>query len=420
MAVPRWTARRRSVAAFSALAAGALTLVVQSPAARAETLTLPKTAKTFVIEMRGNGHGHGMSQYGARGAGIAGKTYRQILAFYYPKTTLTTVNRPRIRVLLSGTGASATIAATSNVVLTGYPGTLPTAGIARYRLVAGAGSRLVLQKLGTAAGSTWTPVRISLANGTGFQQADFGALRLFLDDGTSTYYYGSLLAWRQHPRGTSGGVYTVDAVNWNRYAQGVVPREMPASWQRAAVDAQAVAARTYGANAADNPMTSTYDICDSSWCQVYGGHQHLDAQGNMLWEDFPQAATDTSSQILAMDGQAIFAQFSASNGGWTVAGGQPYLIAQADPYNNAASGDPYLDYKRTVTVASVATAFGLKTLTQISVTKRDGHGVWGGRALSLTLTGTDSSNHAMTITTSGNSFAGGIGLGTNWLRLLAS
>jgi hypothetical protein len=26
----------------------------------------------------------------------------------------------------------------------------------------------------------------------------------------------------------------------------------------------------------------------------------------------------------------------------------------------------------------------------------------------------------MTITTSGNSFAGGIGLGTNWLRLLAS
>ncbi|HKC27750.1 MAG TPA: SpoIID/LytB domain-containing protein [Jatrophihabitans sp.] len=420
MAVAGSTARRRTAAAVGALAAGAAVLVAQSPAAHAETLTLPKTAKTFVIEMRGNGHGHGMSQYGARGAAIAGKTYRQILAFYYPKAILTRINRPRIRVLLSNTGTTTTIAATSNVVLTGYPGTLPTAGIARYRLVAGAGSGLVLQKLGTAAGSTWTPVRISLADGTGFQQADFGALQLFLHDGTSTSYYGSLMAWRQHPRGTAGGVYTVDAVNWNRYAQGVVPREMPSSWQRAAVDAQAVAARTYGANAAANPMSSTYDICDTTWCQVYGGYQHLDARGNVLWQDFPSAATDTSNQILSLDGQPIFAQFSASNGGWTVSGGQPYLIAQADPYDNAASGDPYLDYKRTVTVASVASAFGLKTLTKISITKRDGHGAWGGRVLNVTLTGTDTSNKATTVTTSGNSFAGAIGLGTSWLRLLAS
>ena len=37
---------------------------------------------------RGYGHGVGMSQYGARGRALAGQLAPEILAHYYPKTTL--------------------------------------------------------------------------------------------------------------------------------------------------------------------------------------------------------------------------------------------------------------------------------------------------------------------------------------------
>ena len=45
----------------------------------------------FHLEGRGYGHGHGMSQFGAEGAARQGLTAAQIVAFYYPGTTMKTV-----------------------------------------------------------------------------------------------------------------------------------------------------------------------------------------------------------------------------------------------------------------------------------------------------------------------------------------
>ena len=42
----------------------------------------------FQITTRGYGHGVGLSQYGANAMALTGKTYREILAHYYPGTTL--------------------------------------------------------------------------------------------------------------------------------------------------------------------------------------------------------------------------------------------------------------------------------------------------------------------------------------------
>jgi stage II sporulation protein D len=42
----------------------------------------------FVIEGRGNGHGLGMSQWGAHGMASAGKTYKEILAHYFQNTRI--------------------------------------------------------------------------------------------------------------------------------------------------------------------------------------------------------------------------------------------------------------------------------------------------------------------------------------------
>ena len=46
----------------------------------------------WTIEIK-NGHGVGMSQVGAIAAAKSGVTYREILSFYYPKTTLETIEK---------------------------------------------------------------------------------------------------------------------------------------------------------------------------------------------------------------------------------------------------------------------------------------------------------------------------------------
>src|SRR5947209_3807744 len=129
----------RSVrAAAAALLALALAPALIAPAA-AEILTVPPTASTVTIALKGNGHGHGMSQYGAKGAAEAGKTYQQILAFYYPGTAVRTkAGYPTIRVRLSGFGTTTTISAYAHTVVTGVAGELPVTGVRGYRLVADA------------------------------------------------------------------------------------------------------------------------------------------------------------------------------------------------------------------------------------------------------------------------------------------
>ena len=49
---------------------------------------LTDTGAAIVFEGRGAGHGVGMCQTGAAEMGLKGKTYREILAFYFPGTTL--------------------------------------------------------------------------------------------------------------------------------------------------------------------------------------------------------------------------------------------------------------------------------------------------------------------------------------------
>ena len=47
------------------------------------------SAPTYVLTGGGYGHGVGLNQYGALAQAKANRTYREILAFYYPGTELT-------------------------------------------------------------------------------------------------------------------------------------------------------------------------------------------------------------------------------------------------------------------------------------------------------------------------------------------
>ncbi len=59
---------------------------------RSANFTVTYANNTFTFLVKGYGHGVGMSQTGAQYMANQGSTYKQILEWYYPTTTLTTVN----------------------------------------------------------------------------------------------------------------------------------------------------------------------------------------------------------------------------------------------------------------------------------------------------------------------------------------
>jgi peptidoglycan hydrolase-like amidase len=413
MSVPSFAAARRLFVVAVLSVASAAAVVGWSPPAGAASQVYPIPASGSVAVVgHGNGHGHGMSQYGARGAALQGLTAAQIVGFYYPGTSLVTMSPTTpLRVLLSGVGTAgspyATVVAQPSLTVNGQA--VNAAGATLYRLVPSCcdTSGLVVQAL---QGSVWNSIIWGLGNIANFSNTQ-GFVRVQFANGISTDYWGSVGA------NISGGYFTVNTVGLDQYTQGVAPREMSASWPAAAVQSQAIAARTYAEFAREHPGNAAYDICDTTQCQVYGGKTRYAANGSVAWTDAPAVLTGNSGQVLQYSGATIFSQFSASDGGWTTDGGKPYLIAQADPYDNAASGDPYLNWTVSVPVSQLASYYGLRTVTQIEITQRDGNGDWGGRVLAGYVSGVDASGTAQLIATSGYALQAAMGLPHNWFSL---
>lgn len=378
-----------------------------SAGAREPAVVVPAGA-TLTIAGHGYGHGHGMSQYGAEGAARQGLSATQIAEFYYPHTTWGTAGG-QIKVLI---GADTT----PDVVVVARPGLIaqqvgastmwdlghlqPDA--ARWRIVPrGRGRSALAWRLGGA----WH--RLVAVPGT--LQFSAGAAPIGLVDpgGVVRHYRGALRSAVPEGASSDGPTDrdTVEVLPLETYVQGVVPDEVPALWQPAAVQAQAIAARTYAAyERAHAGGHDWYDVCDTWSCQAYGG---CDAEQPAS----TRAVAATKRQVLLYDGAPALTQFSSSSGGWTAAGGTPYLPAEQDPYD-AASGNPNHTWQATLTADQIQRYWpALGTLRSIQVTGRDGHGQWGGRVQSLTLTGSDG-----TVTVSGETFRAAWGLKSTWFR----
>jgi SpoIID/LytB domain protein len=195
---------------------------------------------------------------------------------------------------------------------------------------------------------------------------------------------------------------TVNVLSVDRYLRGVVPGEMPASWSSEALKAQAVAARTYATWSRDQDPDGSYQICDTSSCQVYRGADAEDSRSNA-------AIAATARRILTYDGEAAFSQFSSSSGGWTSAGSRPYLVAKADPYDSF-SGNPVHSWSVKLKASRIRAEYpSLGKLKRLHVTRRDGHGQWGGRVVTVVLDGAKRN-----ISISGDTFRSRFGLKSSW------
>jgi hypothetical protein len=77
------------IATAAALTAGSAAAAGSAPVCAGTCFAAPAgSGALFVFSGHGWGHGVGMSQYGAYGYALHGATFQQILAHYYPGTTL--------------------------------------------------------------------------------------------------------------------------------------------------------------------------------------------------------------------------------------------------------------------------------------------------------------------------------------------
>ena len=100
-----------------------------------------------------------------------------------------------------------------------------------------------------------------------------------------------------------------------KYLQGVVPSEMPSSWEHEAHKAQAIAARSYAIANKGKRAKYGYDLKDTPEDQAYGGASAEKTNTN-------DAVTETANIVLVCQGKIVPAYYSASAGGRTNTGGQ--------------------------------------------------------------------------------------------------
>jgi len=405
--------RRRHAAVLAATLAGGLVLGGVGPAGAATSTPVAPAADALAagpapaadaparrgagVRLTGNGfgHGHGMSQYGAQAQAQAGRGHGRILAFYYPGTSTERVGGA-VSVLISADTSSDVVVSRRAGLKVSSPGRvsprpLTREGATRWRLTPTGGGRDT--KVSYYQGRRWHAWR-SLPG-----QAQFSAggapITLHLPGGSTRAYRGAL---RSAAPSADAARDTVNVVPLDTYLRGVVPREVPALWEPQAVQAQAVAARTYAAYERARPLARHYQICDTTACQVYGGATDEHPASD-------RAVRATRGQVLTADGKPAFTQFSASNGGWTSAGGFSYLPAKADRFDTS-----YRGWTDTVTYAEMESAFpALGSVRGVQVVERDGHGQWGGRVQRIRIDG----SRASTLV-SGETFRSYFGLHSSW------
>ena len=359
---------------------GAALLLGGASAARPAPAEAGALPPTLTIVGHGWGHGRGMGMYGALGYALSGWSYQQILAHYYGGTALATVASRDVNVHLSELDGA------PSVTVTAWPGT--------HLLVNGA-----LQAASTLTVSRGSADR-TITDSAGKDLTVSGPWYT----GPTRNFAGSVVV-----KASVAQVWNV--VPLDAYVEGVVPRESPASWPQAALQAQAVAARSFGlAYLAGSPS-----VCDTDWCQVYGGDPTQYPFGDAAASN--AAVTSTALEVVecgsdracGSPAQVALTQFSSSSGGYTYGGAFPAVVDAGD----STPTNPNHNWSVSVPTSQVQAAYpSVGTLLGITVTSRNGLGDLGGRVMQMTISGT-----AGRVSVTGEQFEWALGLKSDWFAI---
>jgi stage II sporulation protein D len=311
-----------------ALGASQLALALGAPSAQA--------ASTFYITGGGNGPGIGMSQYGAYGYALHGWTYSQILAHYYQGTAIGATNPSQIMRVLITVGSPSFSGASEATGVNGHTTQLSLSQ--NYKVRNSSKGQLQIYNQSGAAVATFNPP-LSVSGSGPVYSAWHG-------------WYRGALEFR--PAGTS--VQTVNAVDLEDYVRGVVSAEMPSSWSAQALEAQAVAVRTYAITTSVDG--NGYSLYSDTRSQMYRG---VAAETSST----DAAVAATHGQVVTYHGTPAVTFYSASSGGytediqnvWLGSTPEPWLTGVPDPYDD--SGDnPYYRWSEQLSMSDAAARLG--------------------------------------------------------------
>ncbi len=368
-----------------------------APAAAVESYPVPADG-VFRLQGSGWGHGRGMSQWGAYQAAVKGSTAKQILAFYYPGTTLATVPDATVRVLLTSdtgrdliiraapmlTATYTTSAGAQRVLLPKRPKSCKSSATRWRARAVGTGVRL------SAYCKRWVTVVPGSKVRSGTISFEVPGALVGTQNGSARRGYRGIVTAR---RTGSRSVQVINKVPMEQYLRTVVAAEVSPSWPVESLRAQAIAARSYSAHEALGRSKSSFDVYDSVRSQAYRAAVAYDSRWRVVASrEHPAtdaAIRDTAGVHVTVAGVPALTQFGASNGGVTAASPLPYMRVASDSWDAAASPNPRLSWTDTVTARALAArCSGMGALSAVRVLDREGAGRWGGRIARVELVGT--------------------------------
>jgi len=305
----------------------------------------------FILTGSGFGHGVGLSQIGAKGLALEGKSATDILNYYFPGTQITTtpLNQDiRINIAHQSTYQAAV---GSNLQL--YKGDLTVAPI-----VIPQGATLKFALVGKVISPTivikGSPTQI-LSASTLFNLKWDGILKV----AGISLKYGSVAL-----RVVAGKIEVTTTMKVDtEYIYGV--SEVSSAWPTAAIQAQAIASRTYGlSRIATIRKDCDCNVYNTIYDQNYVGYsKESEKTVGGLWKSAVDATTGMS---ITYNAAPINVYFFSSSGGTTQRSEDvwgtafPYLTNVADPYSLDIVLNPsYSHWQRVLNQTDLTAAFGL-------------------------------------------------------------
>ena len=339
-----------------ALLAGLLVLLIPTTAV-ADVLPV-----RFIITGSGFGHGVGLSQIGAEGLALEGKSATDILTYYFPGTQVTTA--PITQSIRVNIAHQSTYQAITGTSLQLYKGDLTTTPIAVPQ-----GATLKFSMVGKVISPTIT------LKGSPTVLVPSGALFSVKWDGVVkvagiSLKYGSVAL---RAVASKMEVTTTLALD-TEYIYGI--SEMSSAWPTAAIQSQAIASRTYGlARIATIRKECDCNVYSTIYDQNFVGYsKESEPLIGALWK----AAVDaTAGMTVTYNNAPINVYFFSSSGGMTQRSedvwgtAYPYLTNVADPYSLDLVLNPtYSHWQRVINQKDMSAAFGLPDVASIAIDAR--------------------------------------------------
>ena len=352
---------------------------------------LPITASAVEIPANfsfvgsGYGHGVGMSQIGARAKALAGESATAILNYYYTGTKVETGTDTQIlRINIGHLLTSSKIRSdSSDASLQLFAADLAETQTATPLLIIPSKTTLNISlsngqlNLSTTRGSKVTQIALGSTftlrwSGTRYLEGAPTILSVTTNTVVNRYRHGQMQFKVIKDKALGKRLEIINSVRLqDEYLWGI--SEVPSLWPTAALQAQAIASRTY----ALAKSTKIRTACD---CHLYGSisdqsfvgwSKEGEAKFGQLWKS---AVDSTQGQIITYQGLPITAYFTSSTGGATEtsehAWGTATSYTQSVP--DTASADIKLNpnfatWVRQVPQSIIAAAFLLPDIASLQV-----------------------------------------------------